>query len=398
MQINSPSLFIEINNLEFIFIVIENTEDNNYNLIYKNFVPIQGFKKNKIINYDIVQDIFQKNIYFIEQKFKIIFNEVVIILDNFDCSVINFSGFKKLNGSQLVKENITYILNSSKSKIDEAEKDKTILHIFNSKFILDNKTIDNLPIGLFGNFYSQELSFYLINKNDYKNIQNILNNCNLSIKKIFSKNFIEGVKIINENSNLDTFFRINIDKNNSQIIFFENASLKFVQNFNFGTEIITNDISKMIGLKNEMVKDILQNSDFTKDGLDSENIEEKFFNKVKYRKIRKNLILEIAKARIQEFSELILTKNTNLNSFLRKEVSVFFNIKNRFNFKCLDENFKLYFSYGNKLKFNFLEESAFEDLYFNANSIVQYGWKKEAVPIVQEKKSLIARFFNIFSQ
>ena len=37
----------------------------------------------------------------------------------------------------------------------------------------------------------------------------------------------------------------------------------------------------MIGLKNEMVKDILQNSDFTKDGLDSENIEEKFFNKVK---------------------------------------------------------------------------------------------------------------------
>ena len=62
-------------------------------------------------------------------------------MDNFDCSVINFSGFKKLNGSQLVKENITYILNSSKSKIDEAEKDKTILHIFNSKFILDNNLI-----------------------------------------------------------------------------------------------------------------------------------------------------------------------------------------------------------------------------------------------------------------
>ena len=79
MQINSPSLFIEINNLEFIFIVIESTEDNNYNLIYKNFVPIQGFKKNKIINYDIVQDIFQKNIYFIEQKFKIPFPTIVLI-------------------------------------------------------------------------------------------------------------------------------------------------------------------------------------------------------------------------------------------------------------------------------------------------------------------------------
>ena len=38
------------------------------------------------------------------------------MIDNFDCSVINLSGYKRLNGSQLVKENITYILNSLKTK------------------------------------------------------------------------------------------------------------------------------------------------------------------------------------------------------------------------------------------------------------------------------------------
>ena len=35
-----------------------------------------------------------------------------------------------------------------------------------------------------------------------------------------------------------------MSQENSQIFFFENSSLKFIQNFNFGTEIIINDISK----------------------------------------------------------------------------------------------------------------------------------------------------------
>ena len=41
--------------------------------------------------------------------------------------------------SQLAKENITYILNSLKSKINEIENEKIILHIFNSKYLLDKK-------------------------------------------------------------------------------------------------------------------------------------------------------------------------------------------------------------------------------------------------------------------
>ena len=72
-----------------------------------------------------------------------------------------------MNGTQILRENITYILNNLKSYINLIET-KTILHIFNSNFYLDNKKIDNLPIGLFGDFYSHELSFVLINSNDYK--------------------------------------------------------------------------------------------------------------------------------------------------------------------------------------------------------------------------------------
>ena len=52
---------------------------------------------------------------------------------NYSC--LNISSFKKLNGSQILKENISYILNSLKTLVTENEQNKTIIHIFNSKLI-----------------------------------------------------------------------------------------------------------------------------------------------------------------------------------------------------------------------------------------------------------------------
>ena len=112
-------------------------------------------KDNRITDFNLVLNIIKENIYTIEQKLNFTFKETILILNNFDCSFINLTGFKKLNGSQILKENITYILNSLKSNINETEDKKYILHIFNSKFVLDKKKVDNLPIGLFGDFYSR---------------------------------------------------------------------------------------------------------------------------------------------------------------------------------------------------------------------------------------------------
>ena len=152
MKLSSPTLFVEINNENFIFLAFDISENNKFELLHKNSIPIQGIYEKKISNFQLVIDLFKKNIYSIEKELNFTFKEVVLLIDNFDCSLINFSGYKKLNGSQLLKENITYLLNSLKFKIDETEKNKKILHIFNSKFLLDKKSIENLPLGLFGNF------------------------------------------------------------------------------------------------------------------------------------------------------------------------------------------------------------------------------------------------------
>ena len=228
MSNNSPSLFIEINKSEYIFTVGEDDEQDNLKVIYKCIVPVQGIQNYKITDLSLVIADIKKNIYLIEQKLNHTFKETILIINNFNYSFINLTGFKKLNGSQILKENISYIINSIKTNIDETESKKTILHIFNSKYFLDKKKIENLPIGLFGDFYSHELSFCLINNNDYKNLINILNKCNIKTKKILIKGFVEGSFISNENENLDTFIQIKIGEKDSQILRLEKSESFFL--------------------------------------------------------------------------------------------------------------------------------------------------------------------------
>ena len=318
MSLNSPNLFVEINNHQFIFVAMKNDDQDEIKILQKNIVSIQGVHEKKITNFELVYKTIKNNIYQLEQNLDLVFKEVTLVINNFDCTLIGISGYKRLSGSQLAKENIAYIINSLKSKINEIENKKSILHIFNSKSVIDKKTTENIPIGLFGDFYSHELSFFCMNMNDCKNLHNIFKKCNLRVKKIISKNFIEGATIINNNPEVDTFFKIELNKNDAEIFFFENSSLKFCENFKFGTDLIIQDISKIIALDYDLVKNILVSLGDFKNQLEGDLIEKKYFNEKNFRKIKKSLIIDIAKARIQEIAEVIMLKNINFQSFKKK--------------------------------------------------------------------------------
>ena len=394
MKIKSTFLLIEINKTDFTFILVENDNDK-FSILHKNSDLRKNVGENMLDNFESSFEILSNNIYSIEQKFNQTFKEAIVVLDIVDSSVINFSGYKKLNGSQLERENITYVINSLKSKISEVENQKTILHIFNSKYQLDMKQSENLPIGLFGNFYSQELSFFLVDKNYLKNLNNLFSKCNLRVKKFISKGFIEGVSLLNDYSNLETFFQIKLDKDCSQVILFQNSSLKFIQNFNFGTNLVINDISKITGLEKNIVEKILQNSNLFSEDIKMQNIEKEFFEKQNFRNIKKKLILDIASARIQELAEITLLKNINVFSFLKSDTSIFLIINDELqksNFTSIYDNF---FSNQKIFKLKIVDNFQIHNNLKNIFNLVQFGWKKEAIPIVQEKKSLINRFFNL---
>ena len=395
MEIDNPALFIEINDTNYIFLAGQYDENQNFKVIEKMITLNSGIEKNKFISIDQANEEIKKNITIIEKKLNFIFKDVTVLIDNFYYSSINISGFKRLNGSQVFKENISYILNSLKLAVTESEKQKTILHIFNSKSILDGTRVENLPIGLFGDFYSHELTFFLIDNNHLKNIQKIFNKNNLNIKKIILKNFSEGTQLINQNKGIETFFKIKISKDISHINFFDKASFRYSENFNFGSDIILKDIEKICSLENKIIRKFLSNSLFNGKIFNQDEIlEEDYFTKGNFRKIRKKLISDIADARINEIVNIIFNKNINIKSLKGNKIKIYLIIEDQQILESFKERFKFYICKNNEFEINFINDFEIEELILNVANLSLYGWKKEAIPTTKIKKSLITRIFK----
>ena len=389
-----PKLFISIGNKEIIIITGCSDDQNSFELLEKLTLPIDGISQNRILDLEKITNLIKRNILLIEQKLNHTFKDIILILDNLEISFLNLSGFKKLNGSQISKENITYILNSLKSCVEEFEENKKILHIFNSEYCLDKKKLNNLPIGLFGNFYSHELSFNLINKNDFKNLKNIFKQCNLKVKKIFLESFVKGSLIIDDNPKIDTFFYIEINDINSKIFYVENDAIKFEQKFNFGTKIIISDICKITSLTRDTVENIIADNVNINKISDQELLEEKYFNNRQYRKIKKNLISKIAEARINELSEKLHSKNINLKKLIGKTNVIFLEINAPYHLTCFKYEYEKSFAFNNQYEVKIMKKPDIEQIINKADNIAQFGWKKEAIPVTRSKKTFLKRIFQ----
>ena len=394
MENNNPILFVEINEKNYIFVVGKYNENQNFRVVEKITNKAEGIIKGKFTNVEEASKTIKKNVEIIESKLNYIFKDVTVIIENFETSCINISGSKKLNGSQLLKENISYILNSLKSAVAENEREKTILHIFNSKSILDGTNVENLPIGLFGDFYSHELTFFLIGNNDLRNIKQIFGKSNLEVKKIILKDFSEGIQLINKIKN-ESFFKIKINPESSSISFFDQDSYRFSEHFKFGSNIIFKDIAKICSIDNELIVNYLSDS-FNKATIlnNDQLIEEKFFIKGGYRKIRKKLIIDIVDARIEEICNIIFKKNINLNYLKKNNFKIYITLHD----KILSENFLENFK-SHLLKERISDLTAINDFDIESSTasiadLSSFGWRKEAIPIIQTKNSLITRIFK----
>ena len=389
------SLFVEINGKNYIFVVGLYDENQNFEIVEKIVTPCDGISNNKFVDIEAANEIVKNNIEIIENKLNHIFKDVIVVLGNFDCSCINISGFKRLNGSQVLRENISYIINSLKLAVNENEKQKSILHIFNSKSVLDGTKIENLPIGLFGDFYSHELSFFLINNNSLKNIKKIFNKNNLNIKKFILKQFVEGSQLINNNKEFKNFFKIRIDKDRSNVNFFENDAFRYSESFDFGTNIIIKDIQKICNLKMEEIVNFLSKNNLNKKDLNKNDLIEKdYFFKNDFRKIRKKLIFDIIEARIEDIVDFIFHKNINIKHFKKDSTKVYLTIADFQTFKSFEKNFKSFFLRNDKYDIFLIDDLSTEETITNVSNLDMYGWKTEAVPIVQAKNSLITRIFK----
>jgi cell division protein FtsA len=400
MKLNKPQLIISLNDNKIIFFVISYYENKDYKLVKNTTMNSEGIQNGKIVDIEIVARLVKKTINSIEDELDYFFSNASVIINPTNVNCLNISGYKKLNGSQVSKEDIAYILNDIKKTISLNEDKFSLVHLFNSSFSLDSDNLENLPIGLFGEFYNQSMTFFLINKNILKNIKSTFSNCGINVDRIILRPFVEGVNFLLKNQNIKNFSAITLEHKRTNISLFKNKSYVFTQDFNFGIDLIIKDIAKLCSLKIEEVQFLLKevNLKLVLENNQESYVENFFFSTSPYRKIKHKLILDIISARLDELIEICFEKNLNLTYFKKTNENIYIIIEEFEYFKNIQFALK-----KNKLvNQEFIFGSSIENVsLFGLNGAAELmgrGWEKEAIPVIQSKKSLISSlFYKLFS-
>ena len=395
MQLNEPYLVIDLNDSKIIFLVVSFTEKKDFKILKKIILETIGIQKGRIINIEIVSQLIKKTIISIEDDLNYFFSNTTTVINPSQINCLNVSGYKKLNGSQVSNEDVAYILNDIKKIILESENKDSLVHLFNSNFSLDSDNLENLPIGLFGEFYNQNMTFFLVNKNILKNIKTVFNSCGINIEKIILKPFVEGIYLLSNHQSDKNFTILRLEKNRINISLFKNKSYVFTEDFNFGFNLIIKDISKLCSLKIEEVENFMKEIEL-KNIIENENefyLEKKFFYISPYRKVKYQLILDIIAARIEELFEICYKKNINIKSLKNSNI-IYVYVDSPEYYKSIQyvlENSRLV---SFKYIFNSNSEQNLLAAVNGACELIGKGWDKEAIPLTTKKKSLIAGLFS----
>ena len=395
MQLNEPYLVIDLNDSKIIFLVVSFTEKKDFKILKKIILETIGIQKGRIINIEIVSQLIKKTIISIEDDLNYFFSNTTTVINPSQINCLNVSGYKKLNGSQVSNEDVAYILNDIKKIILESENKDSLVHLFNSNFSLDSDNLENLPIGLFGEFYNQNMTFFLVNKNILKNIKSVFDNCGLNIEKIILKPFVEGIYLLSNNKSDKNFTTLRLEKNRINISLFKNKSYVFTEDFNFGFNLIIKDISKLCSLKIEEVENFMKEIEL-KNIIENDNesyLEKKYFYISPYRKVKYQLILDIITARTEELFEICYKNNTNIKSLKNNNI-IYVYVDSPEYYKSIQHvlaNSKLV-----PLE-NIFNSNTEQSLLAGVNGaceLIGKGWDKEAIPLTYKKKSLIAGLFS----
>jgi len=405
MNFKDPIGIIELGNLN-IKCVIFRINNNKAEILSSSITPSEGIYNDVVINISKASKAIRSCISNAEENAKILLKKINVVFEQPDFLCTTFSKSKKINGSKIHKGDIEFLLKEAKKQLVLNDSKKSIIHIFNYNYIVDGKTFVEEPIGVYADLLTHEITFISVPKNNLKNINQVFTDCDIEIERLISRTFALGVKLINEKE-LE-FGSAILDLGSEKISFgiFKNLALVHSITFPIGINHITKDISKVCSLNLNESENIRNNIDFLfqnnqKIFDESEYLKKIYFIDSSFRKISKNLILSVVKARLDEIFDILKKQlivpgfnlASRINLLLAGGGSNLLNIEKCFinffgsNVKRVD---KKSLQKDSDLKENF-------DSCLGALEIIKDGWETEAIPgTVNQNIEKISFFAKIF--
>ena len=407
MTVDDPIGIIELGNINIKCLIFK-INNNNAEILSTSITPSDGFHNDAVVNLSKASGAIRACISDAEKKAKIPLKKINVVIEQPDFLCTKFSKHKKINGSKIHKDDIEFLLKEAKKQLVLNDKKHSIIHIFNHNYIVDGKNFAEEPIDVYADSLTHEIAFITIPKNNLKNINQVFINCDIEIERLISRTFTLGVELLNHKE-LE-FGSAILDLGFEKISFglFKNLALVHSITFPIGINHLTKDISKVCSLSLDESENIRNNIDFSfqnNQKLFDKNdyLKNIYFINSNFRKISKNLILNIIKARLDEIFEKLkkelIIPGFNLTSgihfLLTGGGSDISNIE-----KCFINFFGSNIKILNK---NTLEKDKVLEKNFasclGALKIIKDGWETEAIPEISgkniEKISFFAKIFKI---
>ena len=392
---------IELGSVNLKCIIFRINNNNDSEILSATTTPSEGIQNDVVMNLKKASDSIRLAISTAEKKAKVSLKKIHVIFEQPDFLCTRFSKHKKIDDSKIHRSDIEFLLNEAKKQLILNDKNQSIIHIFNHNYIVDGKVFIEEPINVFADTLTHEMTFITAPKNNLRNINQIFLDCDIEIERLISKTFALGVELFNPRELQSGVVSINLESKKISLGLFKNLALVHSITFPVGINHITNDISKVCSLNLEESLAIRNNIDFSfknNPNLFDENnlLKKSFFVDSKFRKISKDLIFKIIKARTDEIFEMMKNQlklsafnfNSGINFFLIGEGSNLINIQ-----EFCQNFFNLNTIIGRKddLEKNF---SACQ----GGIKIIKEGWETEAIPEIKiksiEKVGFLRKIFG----
>jgi len=406
MNLEDPIGIIELGNVNLKCLIFQINKNNSSEVLSTAITPSEGIHNDVVVNLTKASNAIRLSIGTAEKKAKISLKKINVVFEQPDFLCTKFSKHKKIDGSKIHRHDIEFLLKEAKKQLILNDKNQSIIHIFNHNYIVDGKIFMEEPIDVFADSLSHEMTFITMPKNNLKNINQVFIDCDIEIERLISHTFTLGVKLLNVRELQLGSALINLGYKKISLGLFKNLALVHSVTLPIGTDHITNDISKVCSLNLDETKIIRNNIDFSfknnQNLFDQDDfLKNTYFIDSNFRKISKNLILNVIKARLDEILEILKKQlivpgfnlNSGINFLLTGEGSNLLNLE-----KYCENFFRLS---TKKISQNNIEnDNDFEKNFassLGALKIIKDGWETEAIPEIREKNiEKIGFFAKIF--
>ena len=406
MNLEDPIGIIELGNVNLKCLIFQINKNNSSEILSTAITPSEGIHNDVVVNLTKASNAIRLSIGTAEKKAKISLKKINVVFEQPDFLCTKFSKHKKIDGSKIHRHDIEFLLKEAKKQLILNDKNQSIIHIFNHNYIVDGKIFMEEPIDVFADSLSHEMTFITMPKNNLKNINQVFIDCDIEIERLISHTFTLGVKLLNVRELQLGSALINLGYKKISLGLFKNLALVHSVTLPIGTDHITNDISKVCSLNLDETKIIRNNIDFSfknnQNLFDQDDfLKNTYFIDSNFRKISKNLILNVTKARLDEILEILKKQlivpgfnlNSGINFLLTGEGSNLLNLE-----KYCENFFRLS---TKKISQNNIEnDNDFEKNFassLGALKIIKDGWETEAIPEIREKNiEKIGFFAKIF--